>query len=201
MRSPAFVSARTVASTPRVTATSTRIHWPAVLTVARVVLAIPVVILTLAETRGASYLAFAAFGVAALTDGVDGAIARRMDLESASGQFWDPIADKILVLAAMAGLVVVGRFPAWAAIIIVVRELAVSALRIVATRRGRGFPPSKTGKAKTGAELLAVLLFILPVGTIPSAVELSVLIAAVVLAVVSGVDYLVRARRILSDRR
>lgn len=176
---------------------ASRIHWPAVLTVVRIVLAIPVVLLTLTETRGASYLAFVTFAIAALTDGIDGAVARRMDLVSPSGQFWDPIADKILVLASMAGLVAVGRFPAWGAVVIVVREVVVSALRIVANRRGRGFPPSKTGKAKTGAELLAVLLYILPAGTVAAGVEEGVLIVAVVLAVVSGVDYLRRAPQIL----
>lgn len=178
-----------------------RVHWPLVLTGVRIVLAIPVVFLTLTETRAASIVAFVAFAVAALTDGLDGAVARKMNLVSDIGQFWDPIADKILVLASMAALVAVGRFPAWGAVIIVVRELIVTVLRVTATRRGRGFPPSKTGKAKTGAELLAVLLYILPVGTIPSAVEVTVLWAAVVLAVVSGVDYVRRAPQLLRAPR
>ena len=183
------------------TTASARIHWPAVLTGVRVVLAIPVVILTLTETRAASFVAFGTFAFAALTDGFDGAVARKMNLVSDIGQFWDPIADKILVLASMAGLVVVGRFPLWGAVVIVVRELLVTALRITATRRGRGFPPSKTGKAKTGAELVAVLLYILPVGTIPSGIEITVLWVAVVLAVVSGVDYLRRAPHLLRAPR
>lgn len=200
MPSRACVSAPTAASTPNVALTRRRIHWPAVLTFIRIVLAIPVVLLTLMETRSASYLAFVAFFIAALTDGLDGAIARRMDLVTPNGQLWDPIADKILVLAAMGGLVAVGRFPIWGAVIIVVRELVVTALRITATRRGRGFPPSRTGKAKTGAELLAVLLYILPADTVPGAIELGVLILAVSLAVISGVDYLRRAPRILSGK-
>lgn len=145
-------------------------------------------------------MAFFAFAIAALTDGLDGAIARRMDLVTPNGQLWDPIADKILVLAAMGGLVAVGRFPLWAAIIIVVREVVVTVLRVTATRRGRGFPASKMGKAKTGAELLAVLLYILPVGTVPGALELGVLILATALALISGADYLHRAPRILSGR-
>lgn len=178
-----------------------RIHWPAVLTVFRVLLAIPVVALTLARTPTASRVAFVAFGVAALTDGFDGFLARRLDLVSEAGKLWDPIADKVLVLAAMAGLVVVGRFPAWAAIVIVVRELAVTALRWAAARRGRGFPASMAGKAKTFAQLLAVLFYILPPGELPAAVERVTLGAAVALTVLSGIGYLRRAPALLRDAR
>jgi CDP-diacylglycerol--glycerol-3-phosphate 3-phosphatidyltransferase len=120
-----------------------------------------------------------------------------MGLVSAAGQLWDPIADKILVLASMAALVVVGRFPAWAAIVIVVRELAVTALRWAAARRGRGFPASVAGKAKTFAQLVAVLLYILPPGSVPGAVEASMLGIAVGLTVVSGAQYLMRAPSLL----
>ena len=174
-----------------------RIHWPAVLTVVRIVLVIPVVLLTLNETDASSWLAFVAFGVAALTDGLDGFAARRLGLVSSAGQMWDPIADKVLVLASMAALVVVDRFPAWAAVVIVVREIAVTALRWAAQRRGRGFPASIAGKAKTFAQLVAVLLYILPTGTVPGAVEASVLGLAVGLTVVSGVQYLLRAPSLL----
>lgn len=181
--------------------TPPRIHWPAILTFSRVVLAVPVVLLTLARTNGASRLAFVTFAIAALTDGVDGWIARRMELVSDAGKLWDPIADKILVLASMAALVIVGRFPAWAAVVIVVRELAVTILRVIADRRGRGFGASIAGKAKTGAQLLAVLLFILPPETVPGVIEGAALWLAVGLSVVSGVEYFVRAPKILGDAR
>ena len=170
-----------------------RIHWPAVLTIFRVLLVIPVVVLTLRRTPASSWLAFGAFSVAALTDGLDGIAARRMDLVSAAGQLWDPIADKVLVGASMIALVIVGRFPVWAAVIIMAREVSVSALRIFADRRGKGFPASKTGKLKTGAQLLAVVLYILPAGRVPHAVELGALYAAVVLSVVSALQYFSRA--------
>ena len=178
-----------------------RIHWPAVLTVVRVLLAVPVVILTLKQTELASWVAFVAFGVAALTDGLDGFAARRMQLVSEAGQLWDPIADKFLVLVSMGGLVAVGRFPVWAAAVIVVRELAVTVLRWVAARRGRGFPASKTGKLKTGTQLIAVLLYILPEGTVPSVLEYAVLLLAVALTVISGVQYFRRAPVLLDDAR
>jgi len=178
-----------------------RIHWPAVLTIARVVLVVPVVVLTLMRTRGASWVAFFAFGIAALTDGFDGFAARRMQLVSTAGQLWDPIADKILVTASMVALVIVGRFPAWAAWIIIAREAGVTVLRWVAERRGRGFPASVAGKMKTGAQLLAVLLYILPPRTAPGWLEGTVLGIAVGLTVISGIQYFMRAPSLLTDAR
>ena len=178
-----------------------RIHWPAVLTIARVVLVVPVVILTLNRSRGASWVAFVAFGVAALTDGLDGFAARRMQLVSPAGQLWDPIADKILVIASIVALVIVGRFPAWAAWIIIARESAVTVLRWVAERRGRGFPASIAGKLKTGAQLLAVLLYIVPSHTAPGWLEGTALGLAVGLTLISGLQYFMRAPALLTDAR
>lgn len=176
---------------------TTRIPWPNLLTAARVVLVVPVVALTLKRTDASSWLAFAAFAVAAVTDGLDGYLARRLDLVSAGGQLWDPIADKVLVTASMAALVVVERFPLWAAGVIVAREVAVMVLRWAAVRRGRGFSPSIAGKAKTGAQLVAVLLFLLPLRGAWERAGTGILWLAVVLTVVSGLDYLLRARRLL----
>ncbi len=202
MRWYAPVSAPTAGSTTDpVTAPGARprprVHWPAVLTVVRVLLVIPVVVFTLRETTASSWIAFVAFGVAAVTDGLDGFAARRLGLVTAAGELWDPIADKILVLASMIALVLVGRFPAWAAGVIIGREIAVTALRSIASRRGRGFPASIAGKAKTFAQLVAVLLYILPAGTTPGALEGTVLGLAVGLTVLSGVQYFRRAPHLL----
>ena len=174
-----------------------RIHWPNALTLLRVLFIPPVVILTLVDTDVSSWIAFFAFGTAALTDGLDGYVARRMQLVSTTGQLLDPLADKLLVTAAMVALVVVDRFPAWAAIIIVAREVAVTALRIVADRRGRGFPASMAGKGKTGAQLVAVLLYILPLGSGWDPLRYTFLGLALFLTVVSGLHYLIRAPRLL----
>lgn len=176
------------------------IHWPNALTLLRILLVPPVVVLTLVDTDASSWIAFLAFGIAALTDGLDGYVARRMQLVSDTGQLLDPIADKMLVTAAMVALVVVERFPAWAAIVIVVREVAVSALRIAASRRGRGFPASLAGKGKTGAQLVAVLLYILPLGTGWRPLKWTFLALAVTLTVVSGLDYFRRAPALLGSR-
>lgn len=171
-----------------------RIPWPWILTGVRIVLVIPVVWLTLLDTPAASRFAFLTFAVAAFTDTLDGALARRMDMVSSAGMLWDPIADKILVLVSMIALVVVGRFPAWAAVILTARELGITWLRIIMERHGRGFPASPLGKVKTFFELWAVLLFILPRDTVPSILESSILWLAVAAAVASGADYLIRAR-------
>jgi CDP-diacylglycerol--glycerol-3-phosphate 3-phosphatidyltransferase len=177
-----------------------RIHWPAVLTIGRVVLVVPVVVLTLRETPASSWVAFIAFGIAALTDGLDGFAARRLGLVSDAGKTWDPIADKILVLAAMAALVVVERFPLWAAVVIVAREAIVTAMRLLAARRGRAFAASVTGKIKTALQLVAVLLYILPAGTVAHGIELTVLWLAVGFTVVSGAQYLIRAPSLIGSR-
>ncbi|MCI0347756.1 MAG: CDP-diacylglycerol--glycerol-3-phosphate 3-phosphatidyltransferase [Chloroflexi bacterium] len=178
-----------------------RIHWPNALTFLRVALIPPVVILTLVDTEVSSWIAFFAFGTAALTDGLDGYVARRMQLVSPTGQLLDPLADKMLVTAAIVALVVVDRLPPWAAAIIIAREVIVTALRLVASRRGRGFPASLAGKGKTGAQLVAILLYILPLGAGWDPLRNTFLGLALFLTVVSGLDYLVRAPRLLGAQR
>jgi CDP-diacylglycerol---glycerol-3-phosphate 3-phosphatidyltransferase len=178
--------------------TKRRIHWPNALTLLRALLVIPVVLLTLKRTEASDWVAFVAFGVAALTDGLDGAIARRLELVSPAGQFLDPLADKVLVIVSMVALIHVGRFEMWAAVVIVVREIIVTTLRIAASRRGRGFPASVAGKMKTGVQLIAVLLSIVLGKGNP--VRLTFLWLAVVLTVVSGVDYVRRAPKLLGAK-
>ena len=178
--------------------TRRRIHWPNALTVLRAVLVVPVVLLTLKRTDASDWVAFIAFGVAALTDGLDGAIARRLEMVSSTGQFLDPLADKVLVLASMVALVHVGRFPAWAAVVIVVREVVVTALRVAASRRGRGFPASIAGKMKTGAQLVAVLLYLVP--DAGDALRSAFLGLALFLTVLSGLDYVRRAPALLGSQ-
>ena len=177
-----------------------RIHWPNALTFLRVALIPPVVILTLVDTDVSSWIAFFAFGTAALTDGLDGYVARRMQLVSTTGQLLDPLADKALVTAAMVALVVVERFPAWAAIVIVGREIIVTALRLMANRRGRGFAASLAGKAKTGTTLLAVLIYILPLDASWDTFKNTLLGAAVALTIISGLDYVIRAPKLLGSK-
>jgi CDP-diacylglycerol---glycerol-3-phosphate 3-phosphatidyltransferase len=167
--------------------------------VLRVLLVPILVLLILARERSASYAAAAVFAVGAFTDGVDGYLARRFAAVTRTGQWLDPLADKLLVSAPVLTLTALGRFPVWAAATIVVRELGVSGLRIWLGLRGRAMPASGPAKLKTILQLSAIALYILPLGPGANDVKLGLLVAAVVLTVATGVDYSVKAFRAVSE--
>jgi CDP-diacylglycerol---glycerol-3-phosphate 3-phosphatidyltransferase len=150
-------------------------------------------VLILAQQRRASYLAAAVFVLAAATDGLDGYLARRHSATSRTGQWLDPLADKVLVAAPVLTMAALGEFPVWAAVIIVVREIGVSILRVFLGLRGRSMPASPSAKLKTTLQLAAITLYILPLGSAWNGVRLGLLIAAVVLTVWTGLQYVVRA--------
>jgi CDP-diacylglycerol--glycerol-3-phosphate 3-phosphatidyltransferase len=157
-------------------------------------LLVPVlVVLLLQETRGASYVAAAIFVFGAATDGLDGYLARRHDMGTRTGQWLDPLADKVLVATPVILLAVLGRFPSWAAAIIVVRELAIAVLRAFLGTRGQGMPASFAAKVKTTMQLLAITLYILPLGPGADGFRLFVLAVALALTVYTGVQYGVNA--------
>ncbi|MGH2768317.1 MAG: CDP-diacylglycerol--glycerol-3-phosphate 3-phosphatidyltransferase [Actinomycetota bacterium] len=152
-----------------------------------------------AAERLGPWLAIVVFILAGLSDYLDGYLARRHRVTTL-GTFLDPLADKILVGAALVTLVALRGFPLWAAIVIAARELAVSLLRSAALRRGRSIPASKAGKAKTATQIPMVLLWLLPrSGTIVVAQDLAVLVA-VALTIFSGAQYFRRAGTLLSSR-
>lgn len=140
-------------------------------------------------------VAAAVFVVAAATDGLDGYLARRYASATATGQWLDPLADKILVAAPVVTLTVLARFPLWAAVIIVARELGVSLLRTWLGSRGRPMPASGWGKVKTAAQMAMVVLYLLPLGPGAAGVRFGALLVAVALTVWSGVDYALKAGR------
>jgi CDP-diacylglycerol---glycerol-3-phosphate 3-phosphatidyltransferase len=146
----------------------------------------------LADSRGAAVFAGVVFFAAAATDGVDGYLARRYDSTTRTGQWLDPFADKLLIAAPVVTLVALDRFPVWAAIVIVAREVAVSLLRAWLGARGRAMPASGWGKAKTASQVLAILLYILPIGPAAEPARGVVLVVAVLLTVWSGLDYALR---------
>jgi CDP-diacylglycerol--glycerol-3-phosphate 3-phosphatidyltransferase len=163
----------------------------------RVLLVPFLVILILAEERGASYVAAAILVVGAATDGLDGYLARRHEAATRTGQWLDPLADKILVAAPVITLAALGEFPLWAAVLIVVREVGVSLLRAFLGLRGIGMPASPSAKVKTTLQLVAITLYILPLGAWAHGLRLGILIAAVVLTVATGLEYAVRAVALL----
>jgi CDP-diacylglycerol--glycerol-3-phosphate 3-phosphatidyltransferase len=137
------------------------LNLPNMLTMGRIV-AIPVVLwLQAQDTKVCNFWAMILYALAAITDFVDGYLARRMGLTSVLGKFLDPLADKLIVLASLVFMVGQGRVPAWAVIVIMARELSVTALRTIAMSEGVVIAASRGGKDKTAVQMVAVLVLIL----------------------------------------
>jgi CDP-diacylglycerol---glycerol-3-phosphate 3-phosphatidyltransferase len=139
-------------------------------------------------------VAFAIFATAVITDRLDGALARTYDLVTEFGKLADPIADKALIGAALIGLSLLGDLPWWVTVVILVRELGVTALRFAVLRDGV-IPASRGGKLKTLVQAIAIGLFILPLSGMWQTGAWVIMWAALVLTVVTGVDYVVSAVR------
>jgi CDP-diacylglycerol--glycerol-3-phosphate 3-phosphatidyltransferase len=176
-------------------------NLPTQLTVGRIGL-VPLVVVFLISTESIHALVAAVlFAGAALTDWLDGLIARRRGQVTTLGKLLDPVADKVLVSAALISLVQVGTVPAWVVVIIIGREFAVTGLRSVSVAQGIVIEASDLAKYKTVAQYLAVIFLILergiPAGLDSEFVYLSrgTLWAALVLTVFSGIDYFVRFYR------
>jgi CDP-diacylglycerol--glycerol-3-phosphate 3-phosphatidyltransferase len=137
------------------------LNLPNLLTMARVVM-IPVVLwLMYQDTRVANFWATILYSLAAVTDFVDGWLARRWGLTSVLGKFLDPLADKLIVLATLVLMVELGHVPAWAVIIIAGRELSITALRTIAISEGVVIAASRGGKDKTAVQMAALVALIL----------------------------------------
>jgi len=138
--------------------------------------------------------AFAVFAVAVITDRFDGALARSYGMVTEFGALADPIADKALIGAALIGLAVLGDLPWWVAVVILVREVGITALRFAVLRHGV-IPASRGGKLKTLVQAVAIGLFVLPLSGPWLTGAWVVMGVAVALTVATGVDYVVSAVR------
>jgi CDP-diacylglycerol---glycerol-3-phosphate 3-phosphatidyltransferase len=167
------------------------------LTVARICL-VPVFVACLAAGgTGWRLAALAAFGGASLTDLLDGELARRRGLVTDFGKIADPIADKALTGAALITLSVIGELPVWVTALILFRELGITALRFAVIRRGV-IAASQGGKLKTLLQIIAICLYVLPPSFgLPVLIREVVMGAALVVTLVTGVDYVVRAVRLI----
>jgi CDP-diacylglycerol--glycerol-3-phosphate 3-phosphatidyltransferase len=177
------------------------VNLPTQLTVGRICL-VPLVVVFLISTESIHALVAAVlFAGAALTDWLDGLIARRRGQVTTLGKLLDPVADKVLVSAALISLVQVGTIEAWMVVIMIGREFAVTGLRSVSAAQGIVIEASDLAKYKTFAQYLAVILLILersiPAGLESDFVYLSrgALWAALFLTIFSGIDYFVRFYR------
>ena len=131
--------------------------------------------------------AAAVFGLAALTDLLDGHIARKHNMVTNFGKFADPVADKMIVLLYQ------GLFPWWAVCVVAIRELAVDGLRLVAVEQGLVIPAGKLGKFKTNAQIFSVLAALL---FLPGWLVMALAVIMSVLTVISGIQYFYGARSV-----
>lgn len=172
--------------------------WPNALTLLRVAL-VPVIAWLLYDGgEAARWWAFGIFVFAALTDTVDGWLARRMLGVTRWGQLADPAADKALIVGSLLVLAWLGELPWWAVGLIVVREVAVTVQRSVLVRRDVVMAASALGKAKTVTQVVVVTLFILPLAS--GGLRAVALWVAVAVTVGSGVEYAFRGRRLARAR-
>ena len=149
-----------------------------------------------------NYIAVAIFIVASLPDMLDGKIARKYNLVTNFGKFMDPLADKLLVCSAMICLIELDRLAAWIVIVIIAREFIISGFRLVASDNGVVIAASYWGKFKTTFQMLMVIVLILDIqmpffqilGTVLTYV-------ALILTVVSLIDYIVKNKDVLKDQK
>ncbi len=189
-----------------------KMNLPNKLTIFRVILIVPFAVLLLgghegwfgANTMLPDMGALAIFIVASLTDLIDGRIARKYNMVTNFGKFMDPLADKLLVCAALIALVELGRIPGWVAIIIISREFIISGFRLIASDNGVVIAASYWGKFKTTFQMIMVCLMIANLGWIHPVFEILTQIfmwTALALTVISLVDYLVKNRDVMKETK
>jgi len=173
-------------------------NTPNLLTLFRILLVPLLVVVLLTKFEGKEFVGLALFLLAALTDFLDGFIARRSQKVTRLGQLLDPAADKILTSAAFISLVELGVAPAWMVVAIIAREFAISALRGFAASEGVVIPAGIWGKVKTVVQIIAISLLIIyeRLGELERLAPLSLWLALIV-SLYSGLEYFVRFGRLV----
>jgi CDP-diacylglycerol---glycerol-3-phosphate 3-phosphatidyltransferase len=175
------------------------LNLPNVLTVLRILLVPVLVAALLQEAGGGDALAATVFALASFTDALDGWIARRRKSVSTFGKLMDPLADKLLITAALVSLVSLNRVSAWVAMVIIAREFAVTGLRQLAMEHGQVIPASIWGKLKTIFQV-AMVLVLITVDHSPAWVDVLVWVTTLI-TVISGADYFFGFRSLVAARR
>ena len=195
-----------------------KMNLPNKLTIFRVILILPFVLLLLGGHHEwgwfraifggipeyVDYIALAIFIIASLTDLVDGKIARKYNMVTNFGKFMDPLADKLLVSAAMIALVDMGRIPAWIVIIIISREFIISGFRLIASDNHVVIAASYWGKFKTTFQMVMVCLMIANLGAKYEWMQIltdCIMWIALALTVISLIDYLVKNKDVMKDQK
>ena len=144
---------------------------------------------------GADYIALAIFIIASLTDLLDGKIARKYNLVTDFGKFADPLADKMLTTAALLWFVEVGQMPAWALLIVLIREFAVSGLRMIASDKGRVIAAGWSGKVKTASTMVCIVVMFIP--GLPAILNTICVWIIALTTLYSGIEYFVKNKDVI----
>lgn len=164
------------------------------LTLLRVAM-IPVFLIVLySGFPGSNYVAMVIFILAAITDYADGQIARRRDLVTDFGKFLDPLADKLLTFAAMLWFVETGVMSAWVVLIVIMREFAVTALRLVASTNGKVIAAAYSGKVKTVCTIVVLVAMFLPLPPFTNSIGSAIIL---ITTLVSGIEYFIKNKAVL----
>ena len=172
-------------------------NLPNKLTVLRMIMIVPFVVLLL---MGFDWIALFLFIAASLTDLLDGKIARKYNLVTNFGKFMDPLADKLLVCAAMIVLVEMGRIPSWIVTIIISREFIISGFRLIASDNGVVIAASYWGKFKTVFQMIMICLMIANIGWLSIVTDIIMWIA-LALTIISLLDYLNKNKDVMKDTK
>ena len=143
------------------------------------------------------YAALCVFIAASLTDALDGYIARKYNLITNFGKLMDPMADKLLVAAAMIAMVQTGALPSWVVIIIISREFLITGFRMLALERGIVIAASSWGKYKTISQIAMIILILLDF--IPNIILMPVIAVAAILTVISAADYILKNKGVMTE--
>ncbi len=175
------------------------LNLPNVLTLLRILLVPVLVVALLNESDNGDLLAAIVFALASATDAMDGYLARTRNAITTFGKLMDPIADKLLIIAALVALVSLHRLDSWVAMVIITREFAVTVTRMQATQQGVVIAANLWGKAKTIVQVAAIFCVIVARHD-PTPLWVNALVyAAVAITIVSGVDYFFGLRRVLRE--
>ena len=174
------------------------LNLPNVLTLLRILLVPVLVVALLDETANGDLLAAIVFALASVTDAMDGYLARTRNSITTFGKLMDPIADKLLIIAALVALVSLHRLAGWVAMVIIARELTVTVTRMQATQHGVVIAANLWGKAKTIVQVAAIFFLIAVGEPSPSWVD-GLVYGMVAITIVSGVDYFFGLRRVLRE--
>jgi CDP-diacylglycerol--glycerol-3-phosphate 3-phosphatidyltransferase len=174
------------------------LNLPNVLTLLRILLVPVLVVALLDETANGDLLAAIVFALASVTDAMDGYLARTRNAITTFGKLMDPIADKLLIIAALVALVSLHRLAGWVAMVIIARELTVTVTRMQATQHGVVIAANLWGKAKTIVQVAAIFFLIAVGEPSPGWVD-GLVYGMVAITIVSGVDYFFGLRRVLRE--